>query len=302
MSKPPYYSCCQRDVLVKIKAVIESAIYGSRQELPEDLQDEIYEKDESIEGDPNMLPFFEIVDKLRGKIQRMDEQMDQAEEKANSEIKNLKRQINYKESEIDTLKKQLAKLQQKDTHPIYEHYNEIVLKNERLLKDNNQLEYKVKQFEEDYDDLKIEHNKLQLEHLALKENYRLLETEFDKMRITKERLEADISEIKDEFELSLQNYQNSLVLLKNSQDIRKKLQKQLEELLEENRRLGNRAAVGFENLTPRFDDFKKTFKRLKIKPPEKERGNTRISSNQYIEKLISTFTKTKEEEDSNKTK
>ena len=42
-------------------------------------------------------------------------------------------------------------------------------------------------------------------------------------------------------------------------------------------------------------NFLKTFKMLKIKPPEKERGSTRISSIQYIERLISAITKPKEE-------
>ena len=85
------------------------------------------------------------------------------------------------------------------------------------------------------------------------------------------------------------------MLLKSSQDIRKKLQKQLEELLEENRRLGNRAAVGFEGLTPRYKNFKATFKKLKLKPPEKERGSTRLSSIQYIEKLVNGYTELKEQ-------
>ena len=131
------------------------------------------------------------------------------------------------------------------------------MENEKFRKENLQLQYKVEQLEEDYKDLKLDHDKVNLELRSLKENYRILEAEYDKMRIAKEKLEVDISEIKDEFELSLRNYQNSLVLLKSSQDIRKKLQKQLEELFEENRRLGNRAAVGFEGLTPRFEDFKK---------------------------------------------
>lgn len=83
--------------------------------------------------------------------------------------------------------------------------------------------------------------------------------------------------------------------MKNSQEIRKKLQKQLEELLEENRRLGTRAAVGFEGLTPRHEGLKKELKRLKIKPPEKERGCTKISSVQYIEKLITAYSELKDQ-------
>ena len=54
-----------REILVKIKNAITTGIYGLREELPEDLQDETYEKDASIDGDSNMIPYFEIVSKLR---------------------------------------------------------------------------------------------------------------------------------------------------------------------------------------------------------------------------------------------
>ena len=50
---------------VKLNKEIISGIYGLRDELPEDLQDETYEKDASIDGDSNMIPYFEIVHKLR---------------------------------------------------------------------------------------------------------------------------------------------------------------------------------------------------------------------------------------------
>ena len=164
------------------------------------------------------------------KIDKLSDKMFQDKDKHLSEIKSYKRQINYKNSEIETLKKQLdlsnfngfmgkslqnpgSKQDQKETHPIYEEFHEIVLKNEKLEKANHLLEYKVQQVEEDYEELKVEHNKTQIELRNSRENCRILETEYDKMRILKEKLEVDISEIKDEFELSLRNYQNSLVLL-----------------------------------------------------------------------------------------
>ena len=128
----------------------------------------------------------------------------------------------------------------------------------------------------------------------VKEEYKRLETSYDNLNIEKEKLEAQITEIKEDFHKNLRNYQNTLVLLKNSQEIRKKIQKQYEFLQEENRRLDVRAAAGFDGLTPRYNNFKKDFKRLKIKLPEKDRETTQRSSVQYIEKLISAYADLKE--------
>ncbi len=58
-------------------------------------------------------------------------------------------------------------------------------------------------------------------------------------------------------------------------------------LQDENQRLGVRAAVGFEELTPRFKGFEETFKELGIERPKPEyRGIDRTSSNGYIKALI----------------
>lgn len=147
----------------------------------------------------------------------------------------------------------------------------------------------MEKFEEELEEMNTENETLKLERDALKSDNKLLERNLDSMCEKRDKLVSEITAIKKEFEISLKNYKNSLALLSNSQEIRKKLQLQVEELLEENRRLGNRAAVGFEGLTPRFENFKQTFKKLKIKQPEKDRGSSRPSSIQYIEKLISCY-------------
>ena len=292
--KPIQTSGNLKHILSKVKSTIESGIFWTRSQLPEDLQEEAYDKDASINGDSNLVPYFEVVDKLMMSIDSLTQKMNKKEEQSKSEIKNLKRQIGYKDKNIETLEKQLNQLQQKNTHPIFEQYTEIVNQNEKLLKENNQLQYKVDQFEEDLEELKAEHTQTELELRVVKEEYKRLEREYDKLVIVKEQLLSKITEITENYDTNLRNYQNSLVLLKTSQEIRKKLQKQYELLLEENRRLEVRAAAGFEGLTPRYESFKLVFKKLKIKPPEKQRGCTKRSSNQYIEKLISAYTYLKE--------
>jgi septal ring factor EnvC (AmiA/AmiB activator) len=76
-----------------------------------------------------LVPYFEVVDKLLVTIEQIDQRMVKKEEQSKSEIKSLKRQIGYKDKTIETLEKQLAQLQQKNTHPIFEQFNEIVNQN-----------------------------------------------------------------------------------------------------------------------------------------------------------------------------
>ena len=76
----------------------------------------MYDKDESLEGDPAKVPYFEVVDKLLDNLDKMEHKMKHEKDKNTTEIKNLKRQIGYKENEIDTLKKQLAKHQEKSSN------------------------------------------------------------------------------------------------------------------------------------------------------------------------------------------
>jgi len=55
-----------------------------------------------------------------------------------------------------------------------------------------------------------------------------------------------------------------------------------------------RAAAGFDGLTPRHEGFKETFKKLKIKLPEKDRECSKRTSRQYIQKLITAYSELKE--------
>ena len=67
-------------------------------------------------------------------------------------------------------------------------------------------------------------------------------------------------------------------------------EKGLEILLDENRRLGVRAAVSFEELTPRYTRFSETFSELGIAQPKPDYNATStISSIRYIEGLIKAY-------------
>jgi len=85
--------------------------------------------------------------------------------------------------------------------------------------------------------LKIEHKQSQLQVGYLKEDndklsnhhhFMSIGKDYDKLSIIRDQLECKITEIKEDYHNNLRNYQNSLVLLKSSQDTRKKLQKQME--------------------------------------------------------------------------
>lgn len=220
-SKAPQ-SGSTKEILIRVKEAIEAGIFAKRNQLPEDLQDETYEKDVSIDGDHSTVPFFEIVDKLLLNIEQIKNQMTTREDHYKTEVKNLRRQVDYKNKNIETLEKQLSQIQQKNTHPIFEQYNEIVNQNYDLITKNSKLEYKVDQYEEDLEELKAEHSQTQLELRVVKDEYKRLENEYDKLNIVKDQLESKIIEITEDYHTNLRNYQNSLVLLKSSQESRKK--------------------------------------------------------------------------------
>ncbi len=61
-----------------------------------------------------------------------------------------------------------------------------------------------------------------------------------------------------------------------------------EQLADENRRLGLRAAVSFEELTPRYKGFSEAFRDLGIAQPKPDyRSLSATSSVAYIETLVS---------------
>lgn len=61
-------------------------------------------------------------------------------------------------------------------------------------------------------------------------------------------------------------------------------------LADRNRQLGIRAAVCFEELTPRYASFQSAFEELGIEKPKPEyKSIGKISSISYIEKLLSMF-------------
>ncbi len=71
-------------------------------------------------------------------------------------------------------------------------------------------------------------------------------------------------------------------------------EEKIEKMSDENRRLGIRAAVSFDELTPRFPKFVETFTKLGIPQPKADyKSGSVISSIAYIEALISHFNKNK---------
>jgi len=86
-----------------------------------------------LDRDPNLVPYFEVVDKLLMNIDQLYQKISKKEEQSKSEIKSLKRHIGYKENNIETLEKQLGQLQSKSSHPIFEQYNDIVHQNVKLV-------------------------------------------------------------------------------------------------------------------------------------------------------------------------
>jgi len=68
------------------------------------------------------------------------------------------------------------------------------------------------------------------------------------------------------------------------------LEQRNEILQEEKRMLGVRAAISFEELTPRFKDFEDTFKELALERPKPEyKGLDKVSSNGFVKALIQAY-------------
>ena len=132
-----------KDIMMRVKRTLETGIFGFKHHLPDDLQEEAYEtkectlqnylgRNKSLSTDPNVVPYFEVVDKLITNISNLNTLMDKKEEQAKMEVKNMKRQLKYKDKTIETLEDQLAQLQKKSSHPIFDQYNTVVNENEQV--------------------------------------------------------------------------------------------------------------------------------------------------------------------------
>lgn len=69
------------------------------------------------------------------------------------------------------------------------------------------------------------------------------------------KLDIEVEQLRWDYKTSLTNYKNSLVLLGASIEKRTNLEGMVKEEWEEILRLSNRAAAGFDDLTPRYRKF-----------------------------------------------
>ncbi|CAI2364282.1 unnamed protein product [Moneuplotes crassus] len=294
-----------RDIMMRVKRTLEVGIFGFKHNLPKNIQEKTFEskpaklenylgKNTSLATHPDVVPYYEVVDKLLASIAQLQANIKKRDEQGKLDTKNLKRQIKYRDKNIETLENQLVQLQEKSTHPIQEEYNRIVNENEKLLKENTQSKYEIDQFKEDFKELNDEYHKVLLKLNNMQEDLQKKEDEAQILSNQKEDLEKKIHKQNDIFTDSLKDYNDTLILLKRSQESYKNLLKQYESIQEENRKLEVRAAAGFESLTPRYKDFKGAFKKLRIKKPELKKGYTTRTSIQYIERLISAYSELQE--------
>lgn len=132
-----------KDIMLRVKRALEAGIFGLKAHLPHGIQDEAFESKEmslnnylgkcnSLSTDPNVVPYYEVVDKLTAHISQINDASTQKEKNLTSEIKGFKRNLKYKDKKIETLEKQLSQLQQKSSNPIFDQYNQIVNQNEQV--------------------------------------------------------------------------------------------------------------------------------------------------------------------------
>ena len=112
--------------------------------------------------------------------------------------------------------------------------------------------------------------------------------EIASLRATVDNLELKVSMYKQQFDNKLSDYQRTLMMLRQQKEKVEHLNSRIYELEYELGKVGVRAAVAFNELTPRYDRFEEEFKQLKIKKPFEKITWEKTSTKDFIEHLLTT--------------
>ena len=114
------------------------------------------------------------------------------------------------------MRQEVEKWKGRQVNPLFSKYEALVKENSNLIKAKTLIEYQVKQQDKDYKELEEKHNNLVIDKKLLEEELEETTKERNQYRERSLQLEEDIEKLKFQFNTSLNNYHNSLVLLKSS--------------------------------------------------------------------------------------
>ncbi len=186
---------------------------------------------------------------------------------------------------IQSLQKAVADLQNSDRSKA--RIAELVEENAKQKNEINIMKYNMVSLQESADLAEKECKNETDAKMALIEKHRALRKEYeDLLHFKREYMDKNKSSI-DKLYAKFSECKEAVAMVKRLQERTAGLETRIEELTEENRRLGVRAAVGFEELTPRYGGLEKAFEELGLDLPQPEKvGEARVSSCGYIRGLI----------------
>eukprot|EP00347_Sterkiella_histriomuscorum_P023018 403336269 len=282
-----------KDYLFTIKDLMKLVIYKQKSELPDFLQNQIYEADLQLSLEKKRVPFFEIYEKLMFEFSNSIKDLRRTKKNNFEEIQRLEERIRHQDVQYKQLFDDFSKVNGSASTNFDENIKQMIEQNAEMIQSSNIYRFRIEEVEEDlrkienkfakkkaaYEDIKAQFIQLQKDNFTLKTN-------FDKLQY-----ESDIKE--QHYSQSFENYNNSLFLLKTSQEKIISMKDQIYRLEEENRKLTIRGSVTFTELTPRHTRIKDLFLEHKIKEPnvqkinrEKVKLHTYVSTVQYIDKLF----------------
>eukprot|EP00347_Sterkiella_histriomuscorum_P013832 403363192 len=262
-----------KDYLFTIKDLMKLVIYKQKSELPDFLQNQIYEADLQLSLEQKRVPFFEIYEKLMFEFSNSIKDLRRTKKNNLEEIQRLEERIRHQDVQYKQLFDDFSKVNGSASTNFDENIKQMIEQNAEMIQSSNIYRFRIEEVEEDlrkienkfakkkaaYEDIKAQFIQLQKDNFTLKTN-------FDKLQY-----ESDIKE--QHYSQSFENYNNSLFLLKTSQEKIISMKDQIYRLEEENRKLTIRGSVTFTELTPRHTRIKDLFLEHKIKEPNVQKIN-----------------------------
>ncbi|CDW72583.1 UNKNOWN [Stylonychia lemnae] len=272
-----------KDQMEQIIVEMERGLFCDPSVLPEQVA-ELINMNKFLDHQTNQLqlPYFEVVKRYHEMFQIV-----QRSQKLLIKDRNIK----FKEEKNNALESQIQSCQKK----FKDFSTGIDYQYERL---NNQFCDINKKF--NLSQVKI--NELEEQNGVLKEykemskmiavHEKTIATKDEELTALKSQLkeaELIINQQKQQFESRFSEYQRSLQLLRQQKEKVEILNQRIYQLEYDLSKVNVRAAVAFNELTPRYQKFELEFKSLKIKKPLDKLSWDRIATKDYIESLFQTI-------------
>ncbi|CAG9332638.1 unnamed protein product [Blepharisma stoltei] len=267
-----------KDELRNIVQEIRNSVFIAKEEIEAEVLEHIYEKyPETLTDLDGLIPFYYLYPL---NFKRKD-----SEDYCSIETVN-KMKENYA-SEINTLKEEVAKFtelfqsKEKDNKKLSEETSKYKQEIQQKTKENFILLNKVSVLEREVINLRTCGDEDNKNIIGLQKKLKNYEETLQKSTSDYNFLNRNFYELKQKNDSMTNGYSTILCKLKQSYEVQEELERQISDLMKTNSILSDRAAVGYEGLTPR-PNLAPIFKFLEVEIPN---GSTVEKTNKLLKEI-----------------